>query len=430
MGASPQSGFQGLIKTILTSLGGDQPETNADSPEASAAPAPAPVAAPPMSENIPGLPTGTTPASAVSAIPPGVLNQPYPVKKRTPLDYLMMAASPVVSGLVQSLLAQRHRGRAFAAGALQTGFGEAASELERPERIKALQHQRDIENILLQKNVRGTPIQGVDKSGQGVTMYPGTQEVIPGIGPQPRVARVPKIVTQRDATGNETPYEVNDKGEATPITVQQGNTRVPMVSQAKPEKVETRETTNEDGTKTLQEYDPKKKVWKAATQETTDAQGNTVQKPVISQREPMRELRVGSELPGKKKGTVDDQFYWVEQGKPPVASGLYRSASDRPTREGDINRSEKKQVNQWAIKTLQDSKARLTRDPKKPPTPEEIVNDAVKTFQEASGSSKVLAGKASEVSTAIRTIGRSVKSNDELEKIFGAFRDTGTAAPQ
>jgi len=142
-----------------------------------------------------------------------------------------------------------------------------------------------------------------------------------------------------------------------------------------------------------------------------------------SKRQPLRELRVGSDVQGTKKGTGDDQYYWVEQGKKPVPSGLYRSTSDKPTREGDINRAEKHQVNQWAVKALADSHTRLGPGKK----PEEYANDAVETFRKASGTSKDLAAKSSEVSTAIRNIGRNVKTSDELAQLIQAL--VGEKAP-
>lgn len=301
------------------------------------------------------------------------------VTPRKPLDYLLAAASPVIAGLANMGMAHRRSDRkmAFFSGLASGGLQSIENEASRPDRMKAADRQRQIEDILLQKTVRGTPISGVDPStGQPVYKYPGTGESVPGIGPQPRA----------------------------------------------PRPVETREVTDKDGNKTLEQLDPTTGTWKAAQMEVPDTgkPGSTKRVPFTSPKQaekPLRELRVGSDVAGAKKGTETDQYYWVEQGKDPVPSGLYRSLSDRPTREGDINRAEKHQANQWAVKALADAHNRLGPGKK----PEDYANAATETFRQAAGTNKDLASKSSEVSTAIRNIGRSVKSEDELAQLVTAL---------
>jgi len=306
------------------------------------------------------------------------------VTPRKPLDYLIAAASPLISGLAQMAMSHRRSDRKmnFFSGLAGGGLNSLVNEAERGDRMKAADRQRQIEDILLQKTVRGTPISGVDPgTGQPVYKYPGTGETVPGIGPQPRAPRA----------------------------------------------IETREVTDAQGNKIQQEYDPVKGVWKTSQMEApSETPGQTKRVPFMSPKQaekPLRELRVGSDVQGTKKGTADDQYYWVEQGKKPVASGLYRSLSDRPTREGDLNRAEKQQVNQWAVKALADSHTRLGPGKK----PEEYVNDAVETFRKASGTSKDLASQAGPVSTVIRNVGRNVKSGDELAQLIQAL--VGEKAP-
>lgn len=297
-----------------------------------------------------------------------------------PLDYLIAAAHPIVSGLANMMAGRRSDRKMNFLTALGGGaLGSVENIASHPERMKAAQHERDIQNILLQHTLRGKPEPGINTDTGKPEYRFNTGENMGNFGPVPHPTPVhPKETrTRKDAQGNEI----------------------------------------------QEEFDQTKQTWVPSMREetTTDASGKTTTQrvPFVSPKQaekPMRELRVGSDIAGAKKGTEDDQYYWLEQGKQPVASGLYRSMSDRPTREGDINRAEKHQVNQWAVKALADAHARAKPDAK----PEEIVNDATETFRKAAGTSKALASKSSEVSSAIRDIGKNVRSQDEFAAILAA----------
>jgi hypothetical protein len=302
------------------------------------------------------------------------------VTPRKPLDYLIAAAHPFVAAAANMMMGNRSdRKMNFFTGLASGGLDTLAHEAGRTDRMKTADRLRQIEDILLQKTVRGAPISGVEPgTTTGVYKYPGTGETVPGIAPRP--PNVP----------------VHPK--------------------------ETREFTDKDGNKVQLEFDQAKQAWVPSMQESgqLDASGKPMRVPIVSPKQaekPLRELRVGSDIAGAKKGSADDQYYWVEQGKKPVPSGLYRSVSDRPTREGDINRAEKHQVNKWAVKALADAHQRLGPKAK----PEEYTNEAVETFRKAAGTSPELAQKSSDVATAIHTLGRNIKSGDELAQLVQAL---------
>lgn len=309
----------------------------------------------------------------------GILNSKQTkVPPRRPLDYLIAAASPLIAGFAQMAMSRRRSDRKanFFSGLAGGGLDVLENEVSRPERMQQAQRQQDIENILLQRKVRGTPLPGVIPGTEtGVYQYPGTGETLPGIAPEPKTQPSIETRIRKDAQGNEI----------------------------------------------QEEYDRKKKVWVPSTRETTqpDASGNptTMRVPFVSPKQkpaPKRELKVGK----------DEQYTWVsdDPNVKPQGTGLYRPESDKPTREGDINRAEKHQVNQWAVKALADAHTRLGPKAK----PEEYVNEAVETFRKASGTSDKLAEKSSEVATAIRAVGRSVKSEDELAQLVQALLNPQT----
>lgn len=308
------------------------------------------------------------------------------VPPRRPLDYLIAAASPLISGFAQMAMSRRRQDRKanFFSGLAQGGLGVLQNEATRTQRMQQAQREKDIQDILLQKTVRGNPIAGVDPDGKPVYVYGGTGETLPGIAPEPKT----------------------------------------------PPNVETRERKDANGNTILEQFDRKRGVWIPAVREETaqDATGKTITSrvPFVTPKQkpqPKRELKVGSDVQGGKKN--DEEYYWVsdDPNQKPQPTGLFRAASDRPTREGDINRAERNQINQWAVKALADSHQRLGPGKK----PEEYVNDAVETFRQAAGTSKDLASKASEVTNAIRTTGRSVKSGDELAQLVQALLgDTAT----
>jgi hypothetical protein len=254
--------------------------------------------------------------------------------------------------------------------------------------MQQAQHERDIENILLQHTLRGKPEPGINTdSGKPEYRY-GTGETMGNFGPVPH---------------------------ATPVHPK-----------------ETRERVDEQGNKIQEEFDQTKQVWVPSMREetATDASGKrtTRRVPFVSPKQkpaPKVEFRYGTTEPGGKKGSDEDQLYKIEEGKTPVPLGIYRPLSEKPTREADINRAEKHQVNQWAVKALADSHRRLGPGKK----PEDYVNDATETFRKAAGSSKELAAKSSEVNSAIRTVGRNLKSPQDLAAILAEVFGHGEAKP-
>jgi len=293
------------------------------------------------------------------------------VTPRKPLDYLIAAAHPIVAAAAHMMMGRRSDRKAnFFTGLASGGLDTLANEAGRGDRIKEANRQRQIEDILLQKTVRGAPISGVEPgTTTGVYKYPGTGETVPGIAPRP--PNVP----------------VHPK--------------------------ETREFTDKDGNKVQLEYDQAKQTWVPSMQESgqLDASGKPMRIPIVSPKQPDKpkvEFVYGSTLPDAKKGTDPDELFRVEEGKTPVGLGVYRRASEKVGLEGDRARAETKQVNQWAVKALADAHARAKPDA----TPEDIVDDATETFRKAAGTSKALAEKAPQVANAIRAMGRSVKSRD------------------
>jgi hypothetical protein len=389
-GGGGGGGIETLIKSILGGGAAAPPEAPdegmpAEDPSASMGPpAPAPAAAP---ANLAGMLPPSIVAK-VKADPTTYENlhrvmggDQTKVPPRKPIDYLIAAASPMVAGLAQMMMSNRRSDRKgnFFAGLAGGGLQSLVSEAGRGDRVRSAQREKDIADLLLQQKVRGTPLEGQDPTtGKGVAVFPGTGEVIPGVSPVPKNAPAIETRTRKDEQGNEI----------------------------------------------QEEYDRSKQTWVPSMREETtkDASGKltTTRVPFKTPKQPdkpQREFRAGSDIPGAKKGTEDDQYYFVEPGKAPVASGLYRSASDRPTREGDINREEKHQVNQWAVKALAASHEKLGPKAK----PEEYANDAVETFRKAAGTSPELAKKASEVATAIHTLGRNIRSGDELAELVKTF---------
>lgn len=395
----------GLLQTILGSLAGSQPDAAPEEHPADTllkeilsggAPSEDPSASPAPSPSSSG--SDTAALNEVMGMPPDVAAKVtgnpgmYPnlaailggkqtkVPPRKPLDYLIAAASPLANAFASMMMTHRRSDRkgAFFSGLASGGINTLANEASRPERMRQAQREKDIQDILLQQKLRGTPTSGVDPNTGKPKFQYQTGETVQGIVPEPKA----------------------------------------------PHPVETRNVKDAQGNEIQQEYDPVKKTWVTSTREVTapDTTGKQVtqrvpfmtpkQKPAAK-----RELKVGSDVPGGKKN--DEQYYWVsdQPNEKPQPSGLFRAASDRPTREGDINRAEKHQVNQWAVKALADSHKRLGPKAK----PEEYANAAVETFRQAAGTSPELASKASEVATAIHTLGRNIKSGDELAEMIKTF---------
>src|SRR5204862_647072 len=126
------------------------------------------------------------------------------------------------------------------------------------------------------------------------------------------------------------------------------------------------------------------------------------------------EFQWGTAKSDSKRSQDNEQLFRVEEGKEPTPFNMFRPRTDHLARVEDIKRADEQQVNQWAIKALADSHQRLGPGKK----PEEYANDAVETFRQASGTSKDLASKSSKVATAIRNVGRNVKSGDELAQLI------------
>ncbi len=298
------------------------------------------------------------------------------VTPRKPLDYLIAAASPLVAGLAQMMMSHRRSDRAgnFFAGLAGGGLNSVINEAGRGDRIKEANRQRMIEDILLQKKLRGTPVGGVDTETGAPKFEFETGETLPGIGKMP-----------------------------------------PAGSQAVPKS----EYTDAEGNKHQLQLDRPSKTWVPSQMQTTDASGKKQMMPIVSPKQklpPIRKIITGSKLPNKRKGSDADKMFLYTEGQEPVWTGLY----DTSAAHGGRAQAEKEQANQYAIKALQAAHDELGKDGKKH-NPEEYANLATELFRQASGTSKQLAGIASPVSTAIRNVGKSVKSEDELKQLLGTF---------
>lgn len=185
--------------------------------------------------------------------------------KRRPLDYLVMAASPVVAGLTQAMLARRRqKGKAFAAGALGQGFNVLANEADRPRREAAARKQALLDQIVIADKIssikdrqRGRPVAGEDEKGESGFFYESGERV-PGVRPPKKEtsARAPIFRSRTTAEGDEEQLRLDEKTgvfkpdeierespvpnilTGAPLKAPPIKTRVPFVSKAKPKKEE------------------------------------------------------------------------------------------------------------------------------------------------------------------------------------------------
>ncbi len=345
----------------------------------------------------PAAPSAATPGagSDINAAISAILG-PQQAPKRRPLDYLVMAASPLVAGLTQSLLARRRdSGRAFAAGALGQGFNVLAGEAARPRRQAEENRRRIIEQIILAERLqkirregRGAPISGETPEGQPAFVYPGTGEIVPGVRPR---AEKPAAPTTRERTlpGGEIATEVwNPEKRVFEPAESEIQRRVPIM-----------------GGQPLVDLFP--------------GQGGATERlrvPFVSRPKPekaVRQLRQGKE--GK--------FYWVSPGQQPVYSGLEGRAPEGGAKESEIKRRERQVVNEKAMGFLDEAFGQLGEKKQ----PHEYTNRALDLFNQAARKQPALRKYAKELTGTIRAVGSRARSADEVAALMQAIASSVSA---
>lgn len=165
-----------------------------------------------------------------------VLNPPAP--KRSALDYLLMAGLPLAQGFIASKSGRRiDAGRNFAAGLVSGGANVAANEAQRPEKIQEAQRQQAIDRLLLGAKLQGalnkpeTSVHPIDvmMNGKPTTIDAISGKVLGTAVPKEKTQPAPKTLTQTLPDGSTQEYQVDESGNATPITIPQPSEQSPLI---------------------------------------------------------------------------------------------------------------------------------------------------------------------------------------------------------